>query len=145
MVKKFLLLATILALPSLSFGQTVCTVTGASSPTLVLNGSVSLLEGGAELATLTCPGVTFVGGLVQHFTFTDDANNISDIITVTNNFPSGGAATVTFQSGVCGTGCVENAETPDTPSSITVTTASGTVLTFTSEDDPAAGCRDVVS
>ena len=149
MNRKLLLMAAILAVPSLSFGQTVCTVvSGFSGGPLVAGGSVALLEGNPEVGVLSCPGVTFTGGPSQTFTFTDEAGtHVSDIVTFQNGL--GGSATITFTSDVCGTSCVETGGTAadtDAPPAIFVTTTSGMVIKVTSDDDPnTTGNSDLVS
>lgn len=148
MIKKLLLLATVLAVPSLSFGQTVCTVvSGFSGGPLVAGGSVALIEGTPEFGVLSCPGVTFnVAGGSQTFTIFDDSGaHVSDRITFDNGL--GGAATITFTSDICGTSCVETGppET-DVPPAIFVTTTSGLILTVRSDNDPnTSAISDTIS
>lgn len=64
MIKTFLLLATILAVPSLSSAQIICfeVGSGSSSPVLFLNGSAALGESGgttSERMLFNCPNVFF--------------------------------------------------------------------------------------
>jgi hypothetical protein len=149
MIKKLLLLAAILAVPSLSFGApTVCTVvSGFAGGPLTAGGSVTLIEGAPESGSLSCPGLTFNVGPSgsQTFNFYDDGGHLSDIVTFSNGL--GGPASIAFTSDVCGVGCVDNVgSATDLPAAVFVTATNGMIFRVASDNDPnTTTTSDIVS